>query len=159
MFHPAARHADINFNQHRQAYASGFGRRFNQRNLRGVIHTHRNFRDARKGREARQFAWADHLVGDQNIRDAAPGECLRLGHFLHALPNRTARHLQLGDDAGFVGFRMCAKLGARERQQRRHGVQVMFKRIQINHQRGGIYLFFAHAGFGGRVLQHGESPP
>ena len=52
---------------------------------------------------------------------------------------------------------MRAKLGARGRQQRRHGFKVMFKSIQINHQRGGINVFFAHAGFGGRVLQHGES--
>jgi hypothetical protein len=33
----------------------------------------------------------------------------------------------------------------------------MFKRIQVNHQRGGINVFFAHAGFGGWDLQHGES--
>ena len=155
MLHPAARHADINFNQNRQAHAGGFGGGFNQRDLRGVIHAHRDFSDARKGRKPRQFARADHLVGDQNIRNAAPGERFCLGHLLHALANRAARHLQLGDDAGFMGFRMRAKLGTGGRQQRRHGVKVMFECIQINHQRGGINILLTHAGFGGRVLQHG----
>jgi hypothetical protein len=35
----------------------------------------------------------------------------------------------------------------------------VFKSIKVNHQRGRINIFFAHAGFGGRVLQHGVFPP
>jgi hypothetical protein len=74
---------------------------------------------------------------------------------LHALANRAARHLQLGDDRGFMGFRMCPKLGACWCQQRRHGIQIVFECVQVNHQRGGINILFAHTWFGGRVLQHG----
>ena len=155
MFHPAARHADINFHQHRQAHASGFSRRFDQRDLRRVIHTNRHFRDARKGCKAGQFAWADHLIAHQNIRNTAPGQRLGFRHLLHALAHRAARHLQLGDDAGLMRLGMRPKLRPRRRQQRRHGIQVMFESIQINHQRGGIDILLTHAGFGGRVLQHG----
>jgi hypothetical protein len=31
----------------------------------------------------------------------------------------------------------------------------VFKSIKVNHQRGGINILLTHAGFGGRVLQHG----
>lgn len=52
---------------------------------------------------------------------------------------------------------MGTQLGTCRRQQRCHGIQIVFESIQINHQRGGINILLTHAGFGGWVLQHGVS--
>ena len=70
------------------------------------------------------FDAPDHLVAHQDVRNAAPGQRLRLGHLLHALADRTARHLQLRDHRRFVRLGVRAQLRPGGRQQFGHVVEI-----------------------------------
>ena len=119
-----------------------------------VIDAHRCFGDPRESAQPRQFRCADDLIADQDVGDATPGEHLGLGHFLHALTHRAARHLQFGDDRGLMRLRVRPKFHPRGRQQRGHAIEVVFERIQIDQQRRRVDLVLTHAGYGGGRLQH-----
>ena len=155
--HAAARTADINFHQHRDAPATGLCRGGDGINLPPVIDADAHPGNAVQRRQPRQLARAHHLIGDQNIRDAAPGQHLGLGHFLYALAHRAALHLQPRDHRRLMGLGMRPQLGAGGGQGGGHGVQIGLEGIEVEQQGGGIHLLLVHAGFGGGWL-HGESP-
>ena len=123
--------------------------RLDRRDLRRIVGAHRDLGDARQRREPRQLRRAHHLVAHQNVGDAAPGQRLGLGHLLHALADRAARHLQLRDHRRFVGLGMRPQLRPGRRQQFRHVVEVGLERVEIDQQRGRIDLVLAHAGTAG----------
>ena len=109
--------------------------------------------------EPRQLRGTHHLVAHQDVRDAAPGEDLGFRHLLHALADRAARHLQFGDHRRLVRLGVRPQLRPGRRQQLRHVVEVGLERVEIDQQRGRIDLVLAHAGTGGRRLQHGVLLP
>ena len=61
----------------------------------------------------------------------------------------------LRDHRRFVGLGMRAQLRAGRRQQLRHVVEIVLERVEIDQQRGRVDFVLAHAGTGGRWLQHG----
>ena len=113
---------------------------------------------ARQGAKPRQFGRADDLIADQDVGDAAPGEHFGLGHLLHAVADRAARHLQPGDDRRLVRLGVRPQFHARRRQQRRHRVEVVFERIEVDDQSRRVDFVFSHAGNGGGRLQHRRAP-
>ena len=57
-----------------------------------------------------------------------------------------------------MGLGMGTELRPGGRQQRRHGVQIGLEGIEVEQEGGSVHLLLAHAGFGGRRLQHGGHP-
>ena len=155
---PCPARADVDLHQDRYAHA-GIGRRgFDGSDLGAVVHTHRDLGNAGQSAQAGQLGCTDDFVRHEYVRDAAPGQDLGLGHLLHALPDRAARHLQFGDDRRFVGLGMRPQFHPSRCQQRGHMVKVIFERVEIDDQRGGVDLVFAHARLGGGGLQHRVPP-
>jgi hypothetical protein len=153
--HAAARRADIDLDQNRKPRAGLLGRRLDRRHLGRVIDADRDLRDARQCREARELAGTHHLVADQDVGDAAPGEDFRLTDFLHALAYGAARHLQPRDHRRFVGLGMGAQLRPGRRQQGGHAVEVVFEGIEVDHQRRRVDLVLTLTRLGWRRLKHG----
>jgi len=112
----------------------------------------------REGREARQLLPADNLVADQDVRHSAPDEGFRLAHLLDALTDRPIGGLEMGDDGRFVGLRMRPQDHALAGNPVRHGRQIRLEGVKVDHQGGGLDLVLAHAGLGGRELEHGADP-
>ncbi len=156
--HAATARPDIDLHQHRQAHPGLFRGGFGGGDLGGMIGAQGNLGDVRQRRQPRQLGRAHHLVAHQDVGDAAPGQRLGLRHFLHALADRAARDLKLRDHWGFVGLGMGAQPCPGRRQQPHHAIQIMVEGIEIDQQGGGIDLILAHAGLGGRRLQHGKRP-
>ena len=149
---------DIDLHQHRQFNPGRHCSSANRHDLRRIIGAHANARNPRQGCKTRELASTHHLVAHQNIVNPAPGQHLRLGHLLHALPNSPTRHLQPGDHRRFMRLGMCPQFQPGLSHQPGHHIQIGFERIQIDHQSRRVDLILSHAGLGGGGLQHHESP-
>lgn len=151
----AALHPDIDLDERLDPPAGCFRRPLEQGDLDRVINADGDARKTREAEESRELLPADHLVGDDDVADAAPDERLGLADLLNALPHRAgALGLKPGDRGGFVGLRMGPEPRSGRREQGGHGVEVPLEGVEVEQQRRRVDLVFGHAGKRGRCLQH-----
>ena len=150
----AAAGAGVDLHQHRQAHAGGGRGGLDRGDLRGIVGADRDPGDARQRGEAGELGRTHHFVAHEDVGHAGPGEDFRFRHFLHALADRAARHLQMGNHRGFVRLGVGAELRPGGGKQRFHVVQIGLERVEVEDQGRGVDLGFRGAGFGGGRLQH-----
>ena len=119
-----------------------------------IVGADRDRGNLRQRREPGQLGVAHHLVADQDVGDAAPGQHLRLPHLLHALADRAGGNLAVRDDRRFVRLGVRPQLRAGRGEQRAHMREVVLEGVEVEQQRRRVDLVFAHAGLGGRGLEH-----
>jgi len=98
---------DVNLDQNAQPPTGMGNRLLQQRNVTLVVGTDGDLGNASQSQEAGDLGVSHDLVGDKDVRNSAPGENFRFANLLDTLANRSARHLQMRDNRGFV--RLCVR--------------------------------------------------
>src|SRR5882672_6602893 len=141
----AAAHADIELDVHVEFRP----RSFELTKILSIVDAHPEPRARRERREAPELRRADDFVGDQHVLDAALDHRLGLGHFLAAHPDRARGDLAPRDFGALVGLGVGAHANVIALQGISQGLEIPFKFLQIDEQRGSIDLLQPHAYRGG----------
>jgi hypothetical protein len=102
LLHAAAVAAHVDLDIDRQGDPASPRRRVERADLARIVGADANPGDMRERDEAPQFLAADHLVGDEHVRDAALDHRLGLADLLNAHADGAERDLLQGDDRTFV---------------------------------------------------------
>ncbi len=106
-----------------------------------------------QAREAIDLGRVAHLVGEQQVLDAAAHEGLGLGDFLAADAAGVAEPLlQQRDVDGFVHFAVHAMTQAHVGGEPAHLANVAFERVEVEHQARRLNIFLVRADLGGHAV-------
>ncbi len=147
--HAAAALADVDLDEHvdlRPSVAHGRGQAID---AFGRVDGDRHPHAPRQRRHARQLARRDHLVGDVDVVDAGIGQGFGFARLLDADADRAGGDLQAGDCRAFVHLRVRPKAHPMAARERRHGGQVAFHRVEVEHQRRRVDRLDASTDDGG----------
>ena len=149
-FDAAAVRADVDFDEHVD-FRSGYPRSVVQvANVFLVVDADTDARSFCQPGKARELARPDHFVADQHVHHAAFHHCLGLRDFLAAHADRPARHLPQCDFRTFMRFCVRAHANAGIDKRLVEPVEVAFKRIEVEQERGRVDFGEGHALAGGR---------
>jgi hypothetical protein len=101
-----------------------------------------------QGAEALDFVARDHLIGDEDVVDAAFHHHLSLGHLGRTYPtySATGAHLHMGQDRAFEIFDMRSHLTRAITISVSDQSKVVLKSIQIDQQARGVEVLAVGSG-------------
>ena len=145
--HAGAVHAGVELDEHVDLGAGGGGDATDLFDIGGAVDGYFDIGVAAEADQAFDFAWADDLIGDEQVEDAVGGHDFGFAELGAGDADGPGTHGQVGDGRDFDALGMRAPLHAGFCAQRGQALDIGLHFVEVHPEGGGVECVFGAADF------------